>query len=305
MKICAWCGFPETAGVVRTFHPLQKCICMDWWKPSFLGKVSEIARSIDPKSDLKITTMTSLLNISSLKPKEEDNHLIDLQFLEEHCTIIDLQNSDDSKGSKPNKFSVRGKPIKTMYNCAHTGFKITHPNGCVRNIGLKIYPNGPIHITGANHPLDIIYVGKLVLRALKETCVINGSGTRVWAVPDPEDLYIQDNIQIVLINATFHTGIPIRQTVFQRIMNESGYTSVYKPDKYSGINIQYPQPSRSDDQKSSSGKKIKKTTNILAFNTGSIVLTSCRNLVELESVYRFIHGFIQKHRQEIQNHYIL
>lgn len=206
------------------------------------------------KSEFYITTMTVCLTMNSR---------VDIRGFAAWFEQVQESKKEESWNIKNNA---------GFYNCVilkHTN------NDC--NVAVKIFSNGSLHMTGARSIQKAVEYGKKVADILQE---YNTSSS-----------YCVETFRIVLINGCFKVNLPFEHCFCLKTLcnlcTDNAYPNVVcalNTDHHPGMRIKLKQ----DDI------GMSKTSNILVFNSGSILINAFLTGKELEGAVVFIMGLISE-----------
>jgi TATA-box binding protein (TBP) (component of TFIID and TFIIIB) len=126
---------------------------------------------------------------------------------------------------------------------------------------VKIFPNGTVHLSGGNSPLDGERILNQVAFIMKE-------------VLELEELPKMNPFEISMINSNFHFNVILNshkvKTLFEKL---DGFKVSYEPDRYSAVKIKFkPKP------------HMKKMT-VSVFKSGATLVGGARTLEEIAAAY--------------------
>ena len=126
---------------------------------------------------------------------------------------------------------------------------------------VKIFPNGTIHLSGGNSPIDGERILNQVAFIMKETLGL-------------EELPHMNPFEISMINSNFDFNVVVNShKVKERFDKLDGFKVSYEPDRYSAVKIKFkPKPD------------MKKMT-ISVFKSGATLVGGAKTLEELVAAY--------------------
>jgi len=129
---------------------------------------------------------------------------------------------------------------------------------------VKIFPNGTIHLSGGNSPIDGERILNQVAFIMKE-------------VLELEELPSMNPFEISMINSNFHFNVVVNShKVVDRFEKLDGFHVSYEPDRYSAVKIKFkPRP------------HMKKMT-VSVFKSGATLVGGAKTLEELVAAYDVI-----------------
>ena len=127
--------------------------------------------------------------------------------------------------------------------------------------------------------------------------------------------------KIVLINSDYYLGFEIKRNVLHELLlNEYNTFSSYEPCIYPGVNSKYYFNKAYTDEEyegkcycdiycngagNGDGNGQCKKVTVAIFQSGSIIITGARNMMQIECAHKFINGIINKHYHEIKRDEVL
>jgi len=218
-----------------------------------LAKVRERIIKLRPEwpepSWLKITTITM---------HSRNDRKVDIQKFRERFQPITIR----PKGTDGPGFSW------TMDNTAFYNQISIRTRDDYSEKSVKIFPNGTIHLSGANSPLD----GERIL---------NQVSFIMQEVLELEELPNMNPFEISMINSNFHYNVMVNShKVKNRFDNVNGFKASYEPDRYSAVKIKF-----------KPGPDMKKMT-VSVFKSGAILVGGAEKLEELVAAYDAILSYI-------------
>jgi TATA-box binding protein (TBP) (component of TFIID and TFIIIB) len=197
-------------------------------------------------------------------------------------------------------FIKKKKKKRRFYNQATV--LIRPHNDPERNyVNVKIFKNGALHMTGCKDISDCQYIAYIIIDSLKKGNNIHkdDSGIKHIKFIDEEDSQLQiSDVKIRMINSNFKVNYKIDRKKLYSILKirhklstkdkEIGYVDCkYDPQGgHSCVNIKY----------NDNGHK----TSIFIFQTGSIIITGAKALIQIISAYQFIMKILGKYYDEIK-----
>ena len=218
---------------------------------------------------MKISTITS-----SAKTGEET---IDVKEL---IDFVEENKSNSLFISIPNKPRLQKRnpdmKIKKFKNQVTIGVPHIDDCGIKKNITIKVFSNGTLHITGCNSiemiNLSICKIVDVINKALNKNI-------------EKESVYL--SVNIFMINTTFDTGFKLNQETFTEILTDKyNILSIFSPKEYAGIKSVY---YTEDGQK----------TSFLIFQSGKVTVAGSKDLKTLESGYKKINEIINIEKDNI------
>jgi len=119
------------------------------------------------------------------------------------------------------------------------------------------------------------------------------------------------NFKICLINSDFSTGFKIRrELLYELLVNTYNMYATYEPDIYPGVNSKFYWNRKNikkanfgicscnmkcDGKGNGDGDGNCKKVTIAIFQSGKIIITGARNLVQINDSYEFINKLLDKH----------
>lgn len=166
--------------------------------------------------------------------------------------------------------------LKEFKNQITIGFPET-VNDITKNIKVKFFSNGTLHITGCN-TTDLI--NKTIDKAVN---MLNSSNSLSI---EKESVYL--SVDIYMINKTFDAGYKINQRVLTSILTDKyNIMSIFNPKEYAGIKSVY----YTEKQNKSS---------FLIFQSGKVTVAGSRDVETLVNGYEKIKTILKDEKSVIQ-----
>ena len=258
--------------------------------------------NIKPESsELRISTMTGVCNISS---KVNLNVIYNYLVLDKYIKYIEYGNFP-TKGLKIKQISdKKANKKKVFFNQITILISIDN-----HDANIKLFNNGSISMTGLkSEKIGIKAVEYLI--SLIKIAKMDENNETIYAVNNKDECKLND-FKIVLINSDFYAGFEIKRSeLHQLLINDYNIFSSYEPCIYPGVNSKFYWNKEYLNNKfrgkccctvSCDGKgngegngKCKKVT-IATFQSGSIIITGARNLVQVRDAYNFINSVFKTH----------
>lgn len=178
-------------------------------------------------NSIKVSTMTAITSISTC---------IDIPKLFSYIIENELSMEQNNTNNNNNIGVIRhplsrDKKLKEFKNQVQLHLPLFGDNGKLRQIKIKVFNNGRLHVTGSQSIEMVKQVLTHVNLFLKEANVVDDFFT--------EDV-IYSNIDIVMINTTIDAGFCINQRVFREILvSKYNIYAEFSPKTYAGINAHF------------------------------------------------------------------
>lgn len=253
-------------------------------------------------SSLRVSTMTATCKITSnIDLENASKILISNVGLNDDIKYVEFGNITAGVSNK-NISVKKAKKKKVFYNQMTILVKV---NDNMHN-NIKLFNNGAISMTGLKSEEDGKSSVKKLLDYLKKAV---DSYNNECKCLDNENAVVSD-FNIVLINSDYYIGYEIKRSeLHQLLINKYKIFSSYEPCIYPGVNSKFywnedykdhPHPGKCYCTKSCNGKGIgkgdgncKKIT-ISAFQSGSVIITGARNIVQIKNAYNFINKIFKE-----------
>lgn len=169
------------------------------------------------------------------------------------------------------------KPIKVFKNQVQLHIPVQGTKS-VRQVKVKVFNNGRLHITGAQ---SLNMVGDVLSSV--NTFLHNGG-----IIPTRfNEQLVNDKVSIVMINMTIDAGFMINQRVFRDILiNKYNMYSEFNPKTYAGINTHYEM-------------NYTKRASFLIFQSGKINIAGAKGVEYLMSAKQCIETILAAEKKEI------
>lgn len=235
---------------------------------------------MDATNKSLISTMTAIASIGTE---------IDIQKIKLYIQQKDLSYEQNVKNNNTNIGVIRHPlpkntaktQIKEFKNQVQLHIPLMGNNGKTRQIKIKVFNNGRLHITGLQSIDMIKSVLSYVNKFLCDSSVLE--------VPFNEEI-ANANIEIVMINMTIDAGYKINQKVFRDLLiKKYNIYAEFAPKTYAGINALF----EIDGNKQAS---------FLIFQSGKINIAGARGWLYLHTAKECIQNIIQNERSFIELH---
>jgi TATA-box binding protein (TBP) (component of TFIID and TFIIIB) len=235
---------------------------------TFMKDIHEETKRINTQYDvdIKLTTMTVMVLVNC-------DYEIDLKTIGDRFSDEDIQKFIFDVHGYPNAVVMkqRGKNFNNSVVFSIPSQESKHVHQAV-----KVFCNGNLHITGYKTLNDVFNIAEIFITMLE--LMLHGNGISEW-------FKIEDyNIQ--LINFCFQLKIPPNvvlhlQKLHEICVKKCEYFCSYNSDHYSGIIM------KAND------------FSVLIFESGSIIITSITNSIELKNAFAFTYAFFNKHKEDV------
>ena len=225
-----------------------------------------------------ISTMTAIASIFSI---------IDIEKLKQYINENDLSYEQNEKNNNTNIGLIRHPLPKGVSRPQGKEFKnqvqlhvpLMGNNGKIRQIKIKIFNNGRLHITG----LQSVNMIKTVLLHVNKFLCDSG----VLEVPFNEEI-ANENVEIVMINMTIDAGYKINQKIFRDLLiKKYNIYAEFSPKTYAGINALFEMNGT-------------KQASFLIFQSGKINIAGARGWLYLHAAKECIKDIIEKEKASIE-----
>ncbi len=254
--------------------------------------------NIDLRKNIKKLVLVIIMNIyhNIIKKNNLDYPIIGIQY-----------NDIDIITHKKKKKRKNSKKKKRFYNQVTI---IIKPNKNIRPINLKLFFNSSLSMTGCKNELDgEIAVNTLLNEIKKYKCIFNNE-------TDRNELNYYD-YRITLINTDYSINFNInRIKLYDLLIIKYKLFVTYAPDIYPGIKIYYMWNTNNkyknglcncyeENDLICTGKgegltvKNCKRVTIAIFQSGKIIITGAKKIVQTVDAYNFINKILIKHYKEL------
>lgn len=158
-----------------------------------------------------------------------------------------------------------------------------------RNISIKMFGNGSIHIVGVTRPIDALLISNYFLNFFNDiqrsTDSIDPSISSIDSSIDPTCLTGEtETYSICMIQSNFEVDYAIRFKEFREHWDVSGGDIIYnKESRHPGLHIKFGESS----------------TSCIIFASGKILITGAKKPEHLEVVYKSVTDFIDRKKDFI------
>lgn len=233
---------------------------------------------------LNTITMDENTQVSTLTAITSIQTDIDIQNL---CAFI-KQNELSMEQNVANNTSNIGvirhpiskdKTLKEFKNQVQLHLPLQGNNNKLRQVKIKVFNNGRLHITGAQSLNMVRNILSIVNEFLCKSKVIDK--------PFDEDI-ANKNVEIVMINMTIDAKFKINQKVFKDILiNKYNIYAEFSPKTYAGVNAHFEVDG------------IKRAS-FLIFQSGKINIAGAKGLFHLTGAKAFIENILTNQRKFIE-----
>ena len=226
-------------------------------------------------NDIIVSTMTAIasiglpIDISKLQNYIDENNLSVIQNNENNSSNLGMIRYPLSKDNK----------IKSFKNQIQLHIPLEGNSNKIRQIKVKVFNNGRLHITGCQSIQMISKVINKMNMFLFKACVIKELFN---------EKITNENIDIVMVNMTIDANYHINQKIFRDLLiNKYNIYAEFSPKTYAGINAHY----KVDGIKQAS---------FLIFQSGKINIAGAKGMFHLLSAKLFIENILQIEKNQIQ-----
>lgn len=142
-----------------------------------------------------------------------------------------------------------------------------------KNISVKVFKNGSLHITGVTFPDEAVIISECIRDYIKlyENTILCSESPE-----EEEDEEKIHSYNLIMIQSTFDLGVTINLPKLLELWNIED-TFAITNDKHSAIQIKYQ----------------KNKTSTFIFSTGKILITGCKNSTQLQSAHKNVCDFFE------------
>ena len=226
--------------------------------------------------NLKISTMTAITSIM---------RDIDVDMLYSYIENNDYSKEQNVTNNHTNIGEIRHplskhQKIKKFKNQVQLHLPLKGDvSGKIRQVKIKVFNNGRLHITGSQS-LDMV---KMVLQKVNVFLCKAGVLDELF-----NEEIAEENIEIVMVNMTIDVGFKINQKVFRDLLiNKYRIYADFSPKTYAGINAHY----EIDGVKQAS---------FLIFQSGKINIAGAKGMFHLLSAKLYIENIISQEHSVIK-----
>ena len=260
---------------------------------------------IPQPSELRISTMTAVCNINS----DINLDVISTYLpIDDNITYIEYANNP-IRGKKVKNISEKKANKKRIFFNQIT--IIVKNDGLFSNI--KLFNNGSMSMTGLKNP----DVGKKSIQLLLDKLQYTKgdiNGEEKFALEKQKCKY--RSFDIVLINSDFYAGFEIkRNELHQLLISNYKIFSSYEPCIYPGVNSKFYWNKEYNSQEydgkclctvpcngkgTGNGNGDCKKVTIAIFQSGSVIITGARNMVQVNDAYKFINNVFSENYEQLK-----
>jgi len=225
-----------------------------------------------------------LSNVSTITAITSIHKNIDIEklylFISQNniSTVQNMENNNSNIGVIRHPLS-KDKKIKMFKNQVQLHLPLEGKNKKIRQIKIKVFNNGRLHITGSQ-TIEMIstVLNKINLFLLKASVIDELFNEKI----------ANENVEIVMVNMTIDAKFKINQQLFRNLLiNKYHIYADFSPKTYAGINAHY---------------EIEglKQASFLIFQSGKINIAGAKGLFHLFSAKSFIENIIETEKEIIE-----
>jgi hypothetical protein len=224
----------------------------------------EQALSFDPSKCYQAICPTRIaISTITLTCKLVVPNIIDIARIRSAMECSDMDTSLQDVLGADTSIKLKDKAKRSFMNCIE--FVYHTP---IVKISIKMSTNGSLHIAGAKS-------GKDASRATDIICQLYCIIFEIDRIQKPS----VSDFKIHMINSNFSTNAAIRLDLLGEKIKSQNIPTVYNKDNHPGLITRY-------------DKDTTKKVTIIAFTTGSVLITGANNIEDVLKAYRFIVGCI-------------
>ena len=196
--------------------------------------------------DPKFVTISTITMIANLNSQLNLENFVNFNNPTPECII---RGCVIEKGKKRTNKEKKSK--NTFFNQATIKFT-DHTTKSI-----KVFSNGKLQMTGITSFQEGVKVSDMVCKYIQNTDHV---------IPYKNNIFVSD-LEVAMINSNFSLNCGIDIMHLQNLLSDD-YHTIYEPDVYPALKIRLPQ------------------SNILAFSTGHIIITTSKHLSDITETYR-------------------
>ncbi len=230
--------------------------------------------------DLKIATITLTCKLHTATNVRDIGHYMSLSMKDVVCVKYGPDKIIRSLVRLKKNYNNTKKNKKNFQNQVSLMIRIKNK----RNIHLKLFSNGTMQITGCKTIYNFVEVMRILCKKLLDVKFIYNLITRKTVkktfITEPDNIMIDkvSDLDIRMINSSFHVGFMIDRVITYQLLLTKGYECSYDQCSHAGVNLKY--KCDNDD------------VSIFLFESGSIIITGAKNKTHICISYDFIVKFL-------------
>ncbi len=230
--------------------------------------------------DLKIATITLTCKLHTAIYVRDIGHYMSLSMKDVVCVKYGPDKIVRSLIKLKKNYNNTGKKKKNFQNQVSVMIRIKNK----RNIHVKLFSNGTMQITGCKTIYNFVEVMKILCKKLLDIKFIYNLTTRKTVkktfITEPDNITIENisNLDIRMINSSFHVGFMIDRVITYQLLLSKGHECNYDQCSHAGVNLKY--------------KCDGEDVSIFLFESGSIIITGAKNKTHICITYDFIVKFL-------------
>lgn len=197
---------------------------------------------------------------------------VDIKMLQEAALIRDVIDAEPALGS----ISLIAAPGSRQAKFTNqVSFRYTPGKVGTTRKNCKVFSNGKFHLTGSRSAAEALSTLKLVLRTIK--------ALRPECVQLERPVKIQ-SAKVQMLNTDFRVDTPLNlEALRDTVTSKYGVYCRYEPDHFPGCNIKFA------------------SATILAFKSGSIIMTGAKCMGDIAMAFAFILGAVTESPSVLNN----
>lgn len=198
---------------------------------------------------------------------------VDIKMLHEASHVRDVIDAEPSLGSI-SLIAAAGSRQSKFTN--QVSFRYIPGKVGTTRKNCKVFANGKFHLTGSRSAAEALSTLKVVLRtirALRPDCVQLERPVKIQSA------------KIQMLNTDFRLNTPLNlEALRDTVTGKYGVYCRYEPDHFPGCNIKFA------------------SATILAFKSGSIIMTGAKCMGDISQAFAFILGAVTESPSVLNNH---
>ncbi|GAQ90972.1 TATA-box binding protein [Klebsormidium nitens] len=242
---------------------------VDSWKAEVRAASASMAATLQRKG-LEGPPAT-LPDLSTMTVIFQTDSGIDIKKLQQASAITDRVAAEPALGS----ISMIATASKQAKFTNQVSFRYTPGKVGTTRKNCKVFANGKFHLTGARSAWEAVCTLKVVLRTIR---ALRPDCTQV------DKLVKIQSAKVQMLNTDFRLNAPINlEALRDVVMERYGVFGLYEPDHFAGCNIKFA------------------GATILAFKSGSIIITGAKRLEEIAQAFAFVIGAVTESPAVLSN----
>ncbi|KAJ1490404.1 hypothetical protein T484DRAFT_1935300 [Baffinella frigidus] len=225
---------------------------------------------------------------------------VDLRILAKYVPGGNCLFSMSDGGPRVERAKKRLAMDNTVNMCMRLRDEGAGKGGGAYTVGLTIFANGQVVVTGARKYEDVLAVSRRLISRVRRSAGRDHRGILVNAVEEPEKLTLaalegsdENRVRIDMVKVDFALGVSLRLGALFELLRSKGYMVTYEPEQFAGVRV-----------------KLLKAVTVALYQSGKGFITSggvSRTVAfgewdaEVDKGYKEVVGLIWENLDEVVN----